>query len=158
MSLWTAFKSTTLGRVVYPSWRTAMLPVLPKVPVLWRLRLTHPLQLRSAAEMNASLLTWVDGARTRPFFAFVNYMDAHIPYTPPDSFRRMFRSQQQRPPHPEAGAAAPSVPLTPADVQAKLDHYEARSPISTWRSGGSWRRSGSGACSTHLGDRHVGLR
>lgn len=43
---------------------------------------------RDAAEMNRSLLAWLDGRPdpARPFFAFVNYFDAHDPYIPPPGF------------------------------------------------------------------------
>jgi len=39
----------------------------------------------SAADINARLLHWVDARRGRPFFAFVNYFDAHVGYfSPPE--------------------------------------------------------------------------
>jgi arylsulfatase A-like enzyme len=38
---------------------------------------------RNAAQLNKAVLDWLDGRdRRRPFFAFVNYFDAHTPYIP----------------------------------------------------------------------------
>ena len=37
---------------------------------------------KSAAQLNAAVLAWVDGPRVRPFFVFANYFDAHIPVLP----------------------------------------------------------------------------
>ena len=42
------------------------------------------LQSRGAREINAAFLDWLSRRRTdRPFFAFLNYFDAHAPYIPP---------------------------------------------------------------------------
>jgi arylsulfatase A-like enzyme len=38
---------------------------------------------KRAPDMNADLLAWLDGVKDRPFFAFVNYFDAHAPFLPP---------------------------------------------------------------------------
>jgi arylsulfatase A-like enzyme len=51
---------------------------------------------RSAGDINAAFLDWLDEGGTRddgaprPFFAFLNYMDAHGPYVPPDSLAERF--------------------------------------------------------------------
>lgn len=40
---------------------------------------------KSAAMINRDVLGWIDGRpRDRPFFAFLNYYDAHGPFIPPD--------------------------------------------------------------------------
>jgi arylsulfatase A-like enzyme len=44
---------------------------------------------KRAPDMNRALLRWID-RDTRPFFAVVNYMDAHDPYTPPEPQRGRF--------------------------------------------------------------------
>ncbi len=42
------------------------------------------LQTRHAHELNETFLTWLGRRRSdRPFFAFLNYFDAHEPYIPP---------------------------------------------------------------------------
>lgn len=45
---------------------------------------------KSARDINNSFLDWVDRDRATPFFAFLNYMDAHAPYLPPDSLVGVF--------------------------------------------------------------------
>jgi len=47
---------------------------------------------RSAEEINASVLVALDRRPRdgRPFFLFVNYMDAHIPYIPPAPYSNLF--------------------------------------------------------------------
>jgi arylsulfatase A-like enzyme len=37
-------------------------------------------------DMNEDLLAWLDGVQGKPFFAFVNYFDAHAPFLPPAPF------------------------------------------------------------------------
>lgn len=46
---------------------------------------------KDAEEVSARFLRWVDGVGDRPFFAFLNYVDAHAPYVPPPSYARRFR-------------------------------------------------------------------
>jgi arylsulfatase A-like enzyme len=99
--------------------------VLPHLPLLWRLKLPVPERFAPAADMNATLLAWLDREDRRPFFAFVNYMDAHIPYTPPDSFATKFHSPPPRPPSPDGQRRAPRQRLSPADVHTRLDRYES---------------------------------
>jgi arylsulfatase A-like enzyme len=41
---------------------------------------------KSAADVNRGLLCWLDRQDDRPFFAFVNYLDAHDPYIAPSPF------------------------------------------------------------------------
>jgi arylsulfatase A-like enzyme len=52
------------------------------------------LQSRGAAEINDGFLSWLSRRRTdRPFFAFLNYFDAHEPYIPPVGFDGRFGIQ-----------------------------------------------------------------
>ena len=39
----------------------------------------------------ASFLRWRAAAGTRPYFAFLNLFDAHVPYHPPPAYRTLFR-------------------------------------------------------------------
>lgn len=48
---------------------------------------------RRAADVNHSLLHWVDRDRERPFFAFLNYVDVHGPYLPERSYRYKFANR-----------------------------------------------------------------
>ncbi|HWP44004.1 MAG TPA: sulfatase [Blastocatellia bacterium] len=45
---------------------------------------------RRASDINASVLRWIDEDRKTPFFVFINYMDVHDPYLPPQPFRSKF--------------------------------------------------------------------
>ncbi len=46
---------------------------------------------KDAAEVTNEFLGWIDDRQAdRPFFAFLNYMDAHEPYLPPPRFERQF--------------------------------------------------------------------
>ena len=45
---------------------------------------------RHASSINEAFLAWLDRRPERPFFAFLNYMDAHTPYSPPPPFDRRF--------------------------------------------------------------------
>jgi len=44
----------------------------------------------TAAELSSRALDWMAGQSGAPFFAFVNYFDAHEPYLPPPPFDRQF--------------------------------------------------------------------
>jgi arylsulfatase A-like enzyme len=123
-TLWTAALGTALGRVVYPDLRRALRERLADLPVLWRVPWPHPNRHRSAEQISNAFLAWVDQDRPRPFFAFLNLMDAHTPYTAPDSFRFRFRSPLARPVSPFAWMDDPPVRLTPADVRPKQDMYD----------------------------------
>lgn len=48
------------------------------------------LEARDAGQVNDALLRWLPRRGDRPFFAFVNYVDAHSPYLPPPPFDSMF--------------------------------------------------------------------
>jgi arylsulfatase A-like enzyme len=45
---------------------------------------------RSAADINRSFLDWASAQQGRPFFAFLNYFDAHQPYIPPPEYAARF--------------------------------------------------------------------
>jgi arylsulfatase A-like enzyme len=45
---------------------------------------------KDAEEVNRAFFTWLDDREERPFFAFLNYFDAHDPYLPPAPFDRKF--------------------------------------------------------------------
>jgi arylsulfatase A-like enzyme len=66
---------------------------------------------KDAARINRDFLRWVDGrgAPDRPFFAFLNYYDAHHPYLSPD---------------PEAGAPFGSKPASPRDFRLLKTWWE----------------------------------
>lgn len=53
---------------------------------------------KSAAHLKGDVLSWFDGRRdaARPFFVFMNYMDAHAPYVPPAPFDTVFGVKSAR--------------------------------------------------------------
>lgn len=52
-----------------------------------------------ASLTNDRVMEWITGGeeRTRPFFAFVNYMETHEPYLPPYPYNRRFMSSRYSP-------------------------------------------------------------
>ena len=54
------------------------------------LGLDQVLVWKSAESINASFLDWSRTRSDRPFFAFLNYMDAHAPYIPPPELSGKF--------------------------------------------------------------------
>ena len=49
------------------------------------------LESRGAKDINEGFLGWLSGRRSdRPFFAFLNYFDAHEPFVPPPGFESRF--------------------------------------------------------------------
>jgi arylsulfatase A-like enzyme len=48
------------------------------------------LDRKPAAEVNRELISWLERRKHRPFFAFLNYYDAHFPYFPPAPFDTLY--------------------------------------------------------------------
>lgn len=55
------------------------------------------LQRQDAGELNRAFLKWVDDREDsqRPFFAFINYFDAHDPYLPPAEWALKFSGKEK---------------------------------------------------------------
>jgi arylsulfatase A-like enzyme len=51
---------------------------------------------KTAGEVNGEFLSWLSHRDQRPFFAFLNYMDAHEPYLPPAPYDTQFGPPRQR--------------------------------------------------------------
>ena len=84
---------------------------------------THDnLRTKSADQLNRDFLDWLDRRRDgRPFFAFLNYFDAHDPYLSPSPFMRRFsedRNPKARLVHSELDA------LTESDIEELTDAYD----------------------------------
>lgn len=71
--------------------RTLAGSVLHAVDPRWRLG-----RLDGAA-INTEFLGWLDEEPSRPFFAFLNYLDAHDPYLPPPAYAARFSARQKQP-------------------------------------------------------------
>lgn len=79
---------------------------------------------KRAADINRAAVRWIERDRSRPFFAFLNYLDPHDPYVPPQPYRTMFATLK----HPggilnqEVGRYYPD--MTPAQLQGEIDAYD----------------------------------
>jgi len=49
---------------------------------------------KTAQAVNHDFLSWLEGREARPYFAFLNYFDAHAPYLPPEPWNLTFSSSQ----------------------------------------------------------------
>ena len=80
-----------------------------------------------AAHINGEFLGWLAGRGERPFFAMLNYYDAHGPYLPPAPFDRKFsgRSREANLSPLHRYLARPRQTLLPAEVvQREIDQYD----------------------------------
>jgi arylsulfatase A-like enzyme len=76
---------------------------------------------RTAAQINDAFLDWAGRQPAgRPFFAFLNYLDAHQPFLPPSPFDEQFRGAAPRgdPRHWW------DRPWTPQEIKAETDAYD----------------------------------
>jgi arylsulfatase A-like enzyme len=81
---------------------------------------------KRADVINTSFLRWLDRDGSRPFFAFLNYFDAHEPYIAPSPFRERFahgrRGTYEMFPEPGKGGRQPR---TPEAQRYWRDEYDA---------------------------------
>jgi arylsulfatase A-like enzyme len=95
---------------------------------------------RDGRAINSALLRWLDGIRGggRPFFAFLNYFDAHDPFIPPTDSPRSFGRR----------------PRSRAEFQMLLDYWD-RDKSTLSESDVELARDSYDNCITAL-DRHIG--
>src|SRR6202040_2713559 len=76
---------------------------------------------KTAERINSDVLNWLAHKDPqRPFFAFLNYFDAHAPYAPPKPFDSQFGSRQ-----PSSNPRVkPSEKWSQSEVQAELDAHD----------------------------------
>lgn len=74
---------------------------------------------RLAADVNARVIPWLEGVE-EPFFLFVNYFDAHAPFTPPPGFADPFL------PAPLAPGTPPSPEQTLALYDGEIRYADSR--------------------------------
>ncbi len=79
---------------------------------------------KRAAQINRAFLRWLDADSTRPFFAFLNYYDAHAPYLPPDDYLRRFATPGVEPVPQLPTGTRPGGSWEPAEIQGALDAYD----------------------------------
>lgn len=75
---------------------------------------------KTAPDVNRSFLRWLSGMERRPFFAFLNYMDAHHPYMAPAPFNQRFEPKRGRKPSRRLLKRK----VSPLEVQDQLNAYE----------------------------------
>lgn len=86
---------------------------------------------KHADRVNREILAWLGQGRSRPFFVFANYFDAHEPYLPPPEFEKRFASATPRPFFDTdqdirgARRVLTKQNLTPAQVRRVRESYEA---------------------------------
>lgn len=79
---------------------------------------------KRASDINRSVLRWIERDREKPFFAFLNYIDCHDPYLPPQPYRSKFSKLE----HPggmlnwRLGRHHPQ--MTPEQLQGEIDAYD----------------------------------
>jgi arylsulfatase A-like enzyme len=79
---------------------------------------------RWADDINAAALEWIDQEPTQPFFVFLNYLDVHDPYLPPQPYRNLYTDV------PNPGGllnwhlGREYLDLTPEELQSEMDAYD----------------------------------
>jgi len=78
----------------------------------------------TAEQINRAALDWIDANPSRPFFVFLNYLDAHSPYRPPQPFWSKF-SDKKEPGGRLHGRILRTRPrLTPEQLRDEIDAYD----------------------------------
>ena len=98
---------------------------LDRVRALLGRRPTIP--LLQAVDVNKRLLGWLDGHGERPWFAFLNYFEAHGPYLPPVPWDTIYMGHADPPvdrywANLQRAYGAPPVPLR--DLAVEMDAYD----------------------------------
>jgi arylsulfatase A-like enzyme len=76
---------------------------------------------RTAPDMINRFLHWLShNDPRRPFFAFINFFDAHAPYLPPEPFDRLFGHKQLR----KNARHSLVWNWSPSEIQADIDAYD----------------------------------
>jgi arylsulfatase A-like enzyme len=81
-----------------------------------------------AEEINRRILRWLDRRPNQPFFAFLNYFDAHAPYFPPEPFwSRVLPGEPRRPQAVAPGTwSVPAVSLGRRAYQGAISYLDAQ--------------------------------
>ena len=79
---------------------------------------------KDAPEISRAFLDWMGQREGRPWFAFLNYYDAHRPYQPPAPFDSMFASADIRPDPRFRQDEDPEHPWTDQDARNFIAAYD----------------------------------
>ena len=77
-----------------------------------------------AADINRSVLRWIDRDGKRPFFAFLNYFDVHDPYLPPEPYRSRFAKVKKPGGIINEYVERGNPRLTAEQLQSEVDAYD----------------------------------
>lgn len=88
------------------------------------------LDRKTATDVTDDFLKWHERSDGRPYFAFLNYLDAHEPYLPPAALAERFGPQAPRRPELHTYQIRRAIRLgrqdmPPEELQAELDAYDA---------------------------------
>jgi arylsulfatase A-like enzyme len=94
-----------------------------------RLGFYDVLTQKDAAKVNGDFLSWLSSRNDRPFFAFLNYFDAHEPYQSPEPFDSGFGMKAMRKNYlinheTRRGLRKDWQQMSPQEVQSELDAYD----------------------------------
>ncbi|MEO8199312.1 MAG: sulfatase [Gemmatimonadota bacterium] len=80
---------------------------------------------KSAGDVNSEFLGWLNGApKDRPFFVFLNYLDAHNPYQPPPPFDTLFSNRADAKFVESLREDMPARQWTPEMLRAAVEKYD----------------------------------
>lgn len=83
-----------------------------------------PLVSKPAPEIAAAFLHWVDDGGHRPFFAFLNYYDAHKPVVPPEPFASRFLPPGTRLEPEIKRRSSDAIPWDPTVIAGAIATYD----------------------------------
>ncbi len=107
---------------------------------------------RSADDITGAFLHWLDRRPSKPFFVFLNYLDAHEPYLAPEPWRSMYGRQD-----PSVLQAMDYSKLRSAEIpqRYKLSAAQKRADFNAYEGGISYLDNRLGALLDSLGRRGV---
>lgn len=79
---------------------------------------------KRAEDINNAVLDWVRRSNNAPYFIFINYMDAHDPYLPPQPYREMYSELKEPGGVLNCSVERCDPALTPEERQAEIDAYD----------------------------------
>jgi arylsulfatase A-like enzyme len=79
---------------------------------------------RHAADINRSVFSWFDSEKKNPFFLFINYIDVHDPYLPPEPYRSKFSKTENPGGILNCGVGRCDPTLTADQLQSEKDAYD----------------------------------
>ncbi len=84
----------------------------------------EPIYRKLADDVTDSALRWIQKDTQKPYFLFINYFDAHDPYTPPNPYRTQFSSMDNPGGEINSYIERYSPELTSEQLQGEIDAYD----------------------------------